>query len=83
MTMVQSRSKLCEKVADQARKYFGDMVFETQIPRSISIAESPLMGTPIVIAQKPSKTNAASESYWSFAREAELRIQSIISSNPN
>ncbi len=83
MTMVQSRSKLCEKVADQARKYFGDMVFETQIPRSISIAESPLMGTPIVIAQKSSKANAASESYWSFAREAELRIQSIISSNPN
>jgi len=83
MTMVQARSKLCEKVTDQARKHFGDRVFETQIPRSISIAESPLMGAPIVVAQKPSKANSASESYWQFAREADMRIQSIIESSQN
>ena len=63
MTMVQSRSKLCETVTEQARKHFGDRVFETQIPRSVAIAESPLEGAPIVIAQKPSKSNPASQSY--------------------
>ena len=33
MTMVQSRSKLCETVTEQARKHFGDRVFDSQIPR--------------------------------------------------
>ena len=77
MTMVQSRSKLCETVTEQARKNFGDRVFETQIPRSVSIAESPLEGAPIVIAQKPTKSNQASLAYWEFAREADERIRSI------
>jgi len=77
MTMVQSRSKLCETVTEQARKHFGDRVFETHIPRSVAIAESPLEGAPIVIAQKPTKSNPASQSYWEFAREADSRIVSI------
>ena len=77
MTMVQTRSKLCETVTEQARKHFGDRVFDSQIPRSVSIAESPLEGAPIVIAQKPNKTNSASRSYWEFAKEADKRISTI------
>ena len=77
MTMVQTRSKLCETVTEQARKHFGDRVFDSQIPRSVSIAESPLEGAPIVIAQKPNKTNSASRSYWEFAKEADRRISTI------
>ena len=77
MTMVQTRSKLCETVTEQARKHFGDRVFDSQIPRSVSIAESPLEGAPIVIAQKPNKTNSASRSYWEFANEADRRIGTI------
>ena len=77
MTMVQTRSKLCETVTEQARKHFGDRVFDAQIPRSVAIAESPLEGAPIVIAQKPGKSNPASTSYWEFAREADSRIRAI------
>ena len=77
MTMVQTRSKLCETVTEQARRHFGDRVFDSQIPRSVSIAESPLEGAPIVIAQKPNKTNSASRSYWEFAKEADRRISTI------
>jgi chromosome partitioning protein len=77
LTMVQARSKLCEAVTEQARKHFGDRVFETQIPRSVAIAESPLEGAPIVIAQKPTKSNPASMTYWDFAREADARIRAI------
>ena len=80
MTMVQSRSKLCETVTEHARKHFGDRVFDSQIPRSVAIAESPLEGAPIVIAQKPSKSNPASQSYWEFAREADGRIRAITES---
>ena len=77
LTMVQTRSKLCETVTEQARKYFGDRVFTTQIARSVSIAESPLEGAPIVIAKKPNKSNPASQNLWDFAKEADLRIQRI------
>jgi len=75
LTMVQTRSKLCEKVANQARKYFGERVFETQIPRSVSIAESPLEGSPIVISQKINKSNSAVKSYWDFAKEFDVRLK--------
>lgn len=78
MTMVQSRSKLCEAVTDQARKHFGERVFDSQIPRSVSVAESPLEGSPIVISQKPTKTNQACKSFWEFAKEADTRINSIV-----
>jgi len=77
LTMVQTRSKLCETVTEQARKHFGERVFTTQIARSISIAESPLEGAPIVIAKKPNKSNPASQNLWDFAKEADLRIQRI------
>jgi len=77
LTMVQTRSKLCETVTEQARKHFGERVFATQIARSISIAESPLEGAPIVIAKKPNKSNPASQNLWDFAKEADLRIQRI------
>lgn len=80
MTMVQSRSKLCETVTEHARKHFGDRVFDSQIPRSVAIAEAPLEGAPIVIAQKPSKSNPASQSYWEFAKEADGRIRAITES---
>ena len=77
MTMVQTRSKLCETVSEQARKHFGERVFVAQIPRSVAIAESPLEGAPIVIAQKPNKSNPASKAYWDFAKEADERIRSF------
>ena len=77
LTMVQTRSKLCETVTEQARKHFGERVFTTQIARSISIAESPLEGAPFGIAKKPNKSNPASQNLWDFAKEADLRIQRI------
>ena len=77
MTMVQARSNLCEAVTVQARSHFGDRVFEAQIPRSVAIAESPLEGAPIVIAQKPNNSNPASLAYWKFAKEANYRINAI------
>ena len=78
LTMVQTRSKLCETVVEQARKHFGDRIFKTQIQRSISIAEAPLEGAPIVIAQKPNKSNKGSEAYWNLAKEVDDRIKKIL-----
>jgi len=77
MTLVQANSKLGEKVAEQARKHFGDRVFETEIPRLVAIAEAPLEGAPIVIAKKPNKSNPGSSAYWELVREVDERIRRI------
>jgi chromosome partitioning protein len=77
LTMVQTNSNLGETVAERARKHFGDRVFETAIQRSVSIAEAPLEGTPIVIAKKPNKSNLGSMAYWNLAKEANARITRI------
>jgi len=77
MTLVQANSKLGEKVAEQARKHFGDRVFETEVPRLVAIAEAPLEGAPIVIAKKPNKSNPGSSAYWELVREADERIRRI------
>ncbi|MDG1533097.1 MAG: ParA family protein [Candidatus Thalassarchaeaceae archaeon] len=76
LTMVQ-RSRLSETVAEQARKHFGDRLFETEIPRLVAIAEAPLDGAPIVIGQKPNKSNPGSKAYWELAKEASARIETI------
>ncbi len=80
LTMVQTNSNLGETVAEQARKHFGDRVFETAIQRSVAIAEAPLEGAPIVIAKKPNKSNPGSKAYWDLAREVDARIERILSS---
>ena len=77
MTLVQANSKLGEKVAEQARKHFGDRVFETEIPRLVAIAEAPLEGAPIVLAKSPNKSNPGSTAYWQLALEASKRIEAI------
>ena len=69
--------KDCGTVADQARKHFGDRLFDTEIPRLVAIAESPLDGAPIVIGQKPNKSNPGSTAYWELAQEASKRIDRI------
>ena len=73
LTMVQ-RSKLSGTVAEQARKHFGDRLFDTEIPRLVAIAESPLDGAPIGIGQKPNKSNPGSVAYWELAQEVSKRI---------
>ena len=79
LTMVQTNSNLGETVAEQARKHFGDRVFETAIQRSVAIAEAPLEGAPIVIAKKPNKSNPGSKAYWDLAKEVDARIERILS----
>jgi chromosome partitioning protein len=48
LTMYNIRTVLAEQVAEETRKYFGDKVFETIIPRNIRLAEAPSFGQPIL-----------------------------------
>ncbi|MBN2144738.1 MAG: ParA family protein [Candidatus Aureabacteria bacterium] len=48
LTMCDFRTNLSKQVAEEVRRYFGDKVYKTSIPRNIKIAESPGFGKPIV-----------------------------------
>ena len=66
LTMKDSRSNLVTQVSDEIRKYFGEKVFETYIPRNIRLAESPSHGKPILLYDNKSKGAIA---YKSLAEE--------------
>ena len=39
--MFDGRTNLSLQVAEEVKKYFGEKVFRTMIPRSVKISESP------------------------------------------
>jgi chromosome partitioning protein len=47
LTMYDERTNLGQQVADEVRGVFGDLVFETQVPRNVRLAEAPSFGRPI------------------------------------
>jgi chromosome partitioning protein len=47
VTMHDERTRLAQDVEAELRKHFGSMVFETVIPRSVRVAESPSYGLPV------------------------------------
>ena len=74
VTMYTPRSKLSQFVESEVRKHFGEDVFQTVIPRLMSIAEAPKDGAPVVLLKNPTKGNKGSKQYWALAKEAHLRI---------
>ena len=49
LSMYDNRTKLCNEVVAEVKKYFNDKVYETTIPRNIRLAESPSFGLPIML----------------------------------
>ena len=47
MTMFDARTKLSQQVVDEVRSHFGELVFETVIPRTVRLSEAPSFGQPI------------------------------------
>jgi len=54
LTMADYRTKLTQEVINEARSYFKDKVYNTVIPRSIKLSESPGFAKPIVFYDKTS-----------------------------
>ena len=49
LTMTDFRANLAREVAEEVKRFFKDLVFETSIPRNIRLAESPSFGKPICL----------------------------------
>ena len=64
--MYDSRLKLSEQVEAEVRKYFGNKVYETKIPRNVRIAESPSHGKPVLAYDRISR---GSRAYLHLANE--------------
>ena len=49
LTMVDRRNNLSDLVANDARTFFKDKVYETVIPRSVRVTEAPSHGLPVLL----------------------------------
>jgi chromosome partitioning protein len=66
LTMVDGRTRLSAEVAEEVRRHFGALVFETVVPRSIRLAEAPSFGLPVIAHARRSR---GAEAYWKVAME--------------
>jgi chromosome partitioning protein len=66
LTMVDGRTRLSEQVADEVRRHFGELVFETEVPRSVRLAEAPSHGLPVTHYDRRSR---GADAYWKVAME--------------
>ena len=66
LTMFDGRSNLSKSVVQDVRSYFGDMAFETIIPRNVRIPEAPSHGKPVMLYAFKS---VGAQSYLQLAKE--------------
>jgi chromosome partitioning protein len=71
LTMVDARTRLSADVEAEVRRAFGNLVFNTTVPRSVRLAEAPSHGMPITAYARDSRGAAA---YFDVAGELVGRV---------
>jgi chromosome partitioning protein len=66
LTMFDERTNLTQQVTAELKRFFGDKVFATTIPRNVRLAEAPSHGKPVLLYDPKSR---GSESYVQLAKE--------------
>jgi chromosome partitioning protein len=66
LTMYDGRNNLNRQVSEEIRKYMGKKVFQTVIPRNITLAEAPSHGTPAILYDVAS---SGAQAYLSLTKE--------------
>ena len=66
LTMYDIRTNLSNQVVKEVKKYFGEKVYKTVIPRNVRLSEAPSYGMPITIYDPRSK---GAKSYIKFSKE--------------
>lgn len=71
MTMFDPRTKLSEQVVAEVRRYFGDRVYQTIIPRTVRLSEAPGFGQPITVYDPRSR---GAQCYRDLAAEVVVKL---------
>lgn len=66
LTMFDKRTNLSHQVAEDAEKYFKNLVFKTTVPRNVRLGEAPSFGKPILLYDA---TSVGAQSYFDLAKE--------------
>ena len=66
LSMFDGRTNLSHQVVQEVKKYFGDRLYSTVIPRNVRLAEAPSYGLPITTYDPRS---AGAKAYQRFADE--------------
>ena len=74
LTMFDARTNLSIQVVDEVKKYFGNKVYRTIIPRNVRLSEAPSYGLPIILYDEKSK---GAECYMELAEEVIMCSEEI------
>lgn len=66
LTMYDARNSLARQVVEQIRGHFKENVYQTMIPRNVTLAEAPSYGRPALLYNVAS---AGAQAYLSLAKE--------------
>jgi chromosome partitioning protein len=66
LSMFDGRTNLSLQVVEEVKKYFGDKLYSTVVPRNVRLAEAPGYGVPITTYDPKSK---GAKAYMAFAKE--------------
>ena len=66
LTMFDARNTLARQVVEQVRSHFREKVYQTMIPRNVTLAEAPSYGRPGILYNAAS---SGSQAYLSLAKE--------------
>lgn len=74
LTMYDRRNRLSMQVGDNVREHFGDLVYDTVIPRNVRISEAPSFGLPAIVYDMGC---TGSQAYIRLAREMLKREKAL------
>jgi chromosome partitioning protein len=75
LTMFDERTNLAHDVSEEVRAVFGELVFDTVVPRNVRLAEAPSFGRPIHAYDLRSRGSMA---YLALAREVLARTEGVV-----
>lgn len=71
---MHARTNLSRQVQQEAKNFFGKLLYKTQIPRNVRLSESPSFGKPITLYDPRSP---GAKAYKALAKEFDKRLEDL------